>query len=124
MKLAEKKHSLREELLVRRNALSKEEWSLKSHQIQSRLKSRTEIREARTIHTYISMVSRNEADTLNLIQDLIDTGKDIMVPVIQPGTFLLNHSLLRGINDLKAQKWGVLEPKKTTLADPDRKSVE
>lgn len=102
------KKDLRSFFLSTRNKLSAREVLQKSSQIINQLTDLAQFRKAKGIHTYVSMSSRNEVHTHSLIQKCLNTGIKVSVPKMEPEG-KLSQSLVSSFNDLKPNKWGVLE---------------
>ncbi len=109
--VSERKSQLRKELLKTRNSLSESDWSKKSAQIITQLKSIKQFEEAEIIHCYISMNQRKEVDTQLLIQEMLSQKKKVLVPVTDFEKMQLNTVEINSFDDLSTNKWGVLEPK-------------
>ena len=117
MSISEEKSVLRKTLLNKRKAIPKGSWEALSNLVIENLKAIPQFREAKTIHVFVSMNERNEVNTHLLIQELISTGKKVIVPVTDFSTGTLKHSTLPSFDLLEANKWGVLEPKETVFTD-------
>lgn len=111
------KQQLREELLRRRSKLHLSEYRNKSGYIVQSLKNQPEFGNAKVIHCYVSMNKRNEVNTHPLIKDLVKGEKKLAVPVTNFGDGTLSHIYLEKFEDLKENKWGVLEPQNGELAN-------
>lgn len=119
MDLQAQKQELREKLLRSRSELSREEYRIKSGQIISRLKQQAEFNKACIIHCYVSMNERKEVNTLPLIKELIESDKKLAVPITNFENGTLTHTYLKEYNDLRENKWGVMEPPKGRQANPE-----
>lgn len=104
------KESIRKILLSRRSGIPEDEYLAESKKITERVLQLPELRNARTIHCYVSMNERREVNTHPLLKNLLESGSKVAVPVtlIESGT--LYHAHLEGFDDLEPNKWGVLEP--------------
>ena len=111
MSVSDKKSELRAELLKTRKAIEYKDWVTESKKIIALVKGLPEFKSAETIHCYVSMNERKEVDTHSLIKDLIDSGKNVVVPVTNFKNGELEHSKLTSFDELEVNKWGVLEPK-------------
>lgn len=114
-----KKKKLRQELLNRRNALSEEMYHAYSARIRARIKGLDAYRQSHRIHCYVSMNSRNEVDTRPLIEEMLQSGKEVVVPVTQFEDGTLRHVLLTSTADLEPNKWGVPEPVRGEEVNPE-----
>lgn len=110
MTVSDQKTALRSRLILKRNSVSNDDWSLKSRKIIDRLKKLQEFQSSSTIHSYVSMNDRNEVNTHKLIKDLLASKKKVVVPISDFKTGELQHSTLQSFDDLTPNKWGVLEP--------------
>lgn len=90
--------------------MPKEEYLNKSMRIYTHLKELTVFRNAQTIHCYLSMNARGEVNTHPLIQDMLGACKKVVVPVTNFESGTLQHIHLENFNQLKKNKWGILEP--------------
>lgn len=110
MDAREKKNALRRELLKKRKAIGPTSFIKKSDQICRQLQQRAEFLEAQTIHCYVSMNERREVNTHRLIKTMLEAGKRVVVPVTDFDAMKMNHIHLEAWDQLKKNKWGVLEP--------------
>ncbi|MFA6470018.1 MAG: 5-formyltetrahydrofolate cyclo-ligase [Bacteroidota bacterium] len=104
------KQTLREQLKLQRESLSKSEVRERSKQILEQLLSLPEFFSADTIHTYISS-KNNEVDTHELIRVLIKQKKHVVVPIAEKATKTMKHSELFSLGELVGGAYGILEPK-------------
>lgn len=107
----EKKQKLRSKVLEKRQQLSEEQWLNKSNQIIKSLSESTAYKNSGVVHTYISMNSRREVCTDNLLTHLFEDKKRVVVPITNFSDGTLSHSEINTENELVANKWGVREPK-------------
>jgi 5-formyltetrahydrofolate cyclo-ligase len=110
----DRKEQIRAELLTRRSGLQEPEYLSKSGRIITRLRGLHSFQNARRIHCYVSMNSRREVNTHDLIKELLFDNRELVVPRTHMDTGSLSHFLLQDFSDLKANKWGVLEPESST----------
>ncbi|MBN2732109.1 MAG: 5-formyltetrahydrofolate cyclo-ligase [Balneolaceae bacterium] len=110
MDVAAKKSRLRKELLDKRTSIPSDQFEEKSAQICNRLKDFPVFQNAQTIHCYVSMNQRGEVNTHPLIKDMLGAGINVVVPVTKFESGNLQHVHLEKFNQLKENKWGVLEP--------------
>jgi len=106
----QQKEELRGQLLKLRKSLSEQEFRDRSRKIVARLQSLPEFTNASTIHCYVSMNDRREVDTHTLIRQMLQTDKEVVVPITQFEDGTLRHVKLDSFDDLRENKWGVLEP--------------
>ncbi|MBO6586496.1 MAG: 5-formyltetrahydrofolate cyclo-ligase [Gracilimonas sp.] len=112
--ISQQKQDLREKVLAERLQIPDREWKNKSDQIISSLTNADYFKEAKTVHTYISMNQRREVYTDGLLEDILNGDKRAVVPVTNFEDRSLTHSEIRSLSDLKKNKWGVEEPKHIT----------
>ncbi|HCI70255.1 MAG TPA: 5-formyltetrahydrofolate cyclo-ligase [Balneola sp.] len=121
MSVSDRKSELRAHLLKRRNAIEYNDWVSKSKKIVAQIKGLPEFKSAKTIHCFVSMNERKEVDTHTLIKELINSKKNLVVPVTNFKTGELEHSKLTTFDELEVNEWGVLEPKN---ADPSAGGID
>lgn len=97
-------------MLDLRTSLSEPEFKNRSRKIIARLQTLPEFTNASTIHCYVSMNDRREVDTHTLIRHMLQTDKEVVVPITQFEDGTLHHVKLDSFDDLRENKWGVLEP--------------
>ncbi len=110
MEPSKRKKELRQQLLKVRNELSAKAYREKSTRIITRLKAQPEFIDADIIHCYVSMNDRKEVDTHALLQDLVASEKKPVVSITNFEDGTLSHKYLNSVDDLRENKWGVLEP--------------
>jgi 5-formyltetrahydrofolate cyclo-ligase len=107
------KKSLREKVLALRTELSLDERRKKSRMIQDRLISTQEFQEARTVMLFLNF--RDEVETSDIAQTVIDLGKTLVLPRCAPKGIIL-PALIRNLDtDIEPGTWGIREPKKENL---------
>lgn len=121
MSVSDRKAALRKDLLDRRNAISQERWKSNSNRIIGNLYKLNEFQSLSVIHTFVSMNERKEVNTHDLIKSLLDEHIEVVVPITDFETGKLNHSLLKSFEDLKKNKWGVLEP---TVSNTKKRKID
>lgn len=102
------KAAIRAQALAARRALSPSAVAAGSRAIQERLAALAAYREAGTLLCYVASKD-NEVETLPLIEADLAAGRDVLVPVMQPGR-RLGWSRLERVEDLTPNRWGILEP--------------
>lgn len=102
------KEQLRRTLLSLRKNLSETEVYEYSKRIVQRLWSLLVFSQATTIMHYISY--DNEVFTHDLIQECLEMGKTVVVPVTHIQSHTITPSLLRRWEDLQKGPYGLLEP--------------
>lgn len=110
MEPSKRKNEIRQKLLKVRNKLNQEAYREKSTRIITRLKAQPEFIDAGIIHCYVSMNDRKEVDTHGLLQDLVRSEKKPVVSITHFEDGTLSHRYLDSLDDLRENKWGVLEP--------------
>lgn len=104
------KDSVREELIARRNEITEQQHREWSDRIIQTLKVQSEFQEAKTVHCYVSMNKRREVDTHSMLKELVDSQKQVAVPVMEFGSNRLHHHRLKSFEELVPNDWGVPEP--------------
>lgn len=104
------KKRLRKKLLNRRKAIPEDEYQAASATIIAKVNQLPEFKRAETVHCYVSMNDRGEVDTHKLIRQLFSLGKRVVVPITHFEDGTLSHVILTSFEELKENKWGVLEP--------------
>lgn len=108
------KKGLREAIINKRNNLSEDEILAKSMLIFKKLKQMDYYKNATRIMLYISF--NNEVLTDIIIEDIIQSGKQVFMPVTVPRTKdIIVSELINKNDDLEIGTFGVLEPKKDKL---------
>ena|SRR3989338_208636 len=116
------KHSIRQQILEKRDCLSKEEVTEKSQKIIENLKATKEYRTSSSILFYVSF--NNEVSTVELIKELLkNKEKKVLVPYVEKNNPLLQVSLLEDFNDLEKGTYSILEPKKEKIKKTDVKKI-
>ena len=115
------KDEIREDMRAKRRALSKDEVKIKSDEIRQRLLGVERVKQAKTICTFISAFK--EPDTVEIIKELWEQDKKIVVPITDIENGTLSLSYINSMDDMKKGAYGILEPKKScalvTAADID-----
>lgn len=104
------KETLREELKLQRQNLSKEEVRVRSKLIMEQLLSVPDFFRSGVIHTYISS-KNHEVDTHELIRVLVKQKKRVVVPIADKATKSMRHSELFSLSELVGGAYGILVPK-------------
>jgi 5-formyltetrahydrofolate cyclo-ligase len=108
------KHSLRKDMLAKRDSISGEERLTASRMIMQELFSRPKFQEAKVIGFYLAKGS--EVDTSEMIKETLKMGKEVAVPVTN---HMIEFCRFTSFDDLAKGKFGILEPKHRTPATPD-----
>jgi 5-formyltetrahydrofolate cyclo-ligase len=96
--MTQTKPQLRIEMKARRAAMPTDEVTRASDIIRRYTLDLTQLREARSVFTYVSI--HNEPDTRHLIRDLLAAGKRVSVPRIDPAGLMRAH-LIASLDDLQ-----------------------
>ncbi len=108
--VVQQKSKIRSLFESQRRSLSGESVDSQSSKIISHLKNLPEYQGAKTVHCYVAW--RNEVNTNQLIKDTLQTGRRVIVPVIDLSSHILLHSEIKGFDELKKGTFGILEPPK------------
>ena len=112
------KKELRKKILELKNTLPAEAIIDKSSTIFSNLNTTSFYSNANTVMIYISFGS--EVITRPIIDDLLNRGKRVFIPVTVPATKALIVSELKNYeDDLSVGHFGVMEPKEEALRSVD-----
>jgi 5-formyltetrahydrofolate cyclo-ligase len=110
------KPTLKNQILEKRNSLTKEEIKEKSDLIKSNLYSLQEFKEAKNILFYVSFNS--EVGTQTVIKELLkNKGGKIIVPYVAKNDPILQLSELGDFNELEPRTFNILEPKQSYIKE-------
>ena len=110
------KRTLKQQILSKRNHLSKEEADKKNSEIKKYLYSLPEFKKAKNILFYVSFNS--EVDTQEIIRELlVKKEKNIIVPFVEKNNPILQLSELKNFNELEPKTFGILEPKENSIRE-------
>ncbi len=112
-KIFEKKREIRNGIEKQRQQLPKAWVESRSSIIIEQLKRLPEFQSAQIIHCYVSW--RNEVNTHELIKELLQRGRTVVVPVVEVANRTLLHSRITNFDDLQAGSFGILEPPRDHL---------
>lgn len=115
------KDEIREDMRAKRRALSKDEVKIKSDEIRQRLLGVERVKQAKTICTFISAFK--EPDTVEIIKELWEQDKKIIVPITDIESGTLSLSYINSMDDMKKGAYGILEPKTVRKADENNIDV-
>lgn len=107
--LSSSKKKLRKFFLDSRMKLSDIEVEKKSERIINRVLDSDEFKQAKTVHTYLSIKDKNEVRTFSFITSCFNYKKTVVVPRIV-GDGVMEHIELKSLDDLEVNDWGVPEP--------------
>lgn len=116
------KKSLRKEMLRNRDNLSKNTREEYSKIIANSLYKTEHYKDAKTIMAFISFGS--EINTRYLIEDSIEQGKIIVIPVMVPETKELKVSRILNYSELEAGHYNILTPKEEFLRFIDPNTID
>ena len=94
---------------AKRRALSKDEVKIKSDEIRQRLLGVERVKQAKTICTFISAFK--EPDTVEIIKELWEQDKKIVVPITDIESGTLSLSYINSMDDMKKGAYGILVTK-------------
>lgn len=103
------KSDIRRRYLELRRALSHQDAAEKSARIRERLQDLKEFQQAEVVLSYISSKD-NEVDTQVLIETLLASEKDVLVPFTGANRTLA-WSPIRALSELAPATFGILEPR-------------
>lgn len=111
MDAEESKEQLRELLRSKRARISDSDYAAHSKKIIATLLQQREYQSAQAIHCYVSINERREVNTHSLIKMMLETEKQVVVPVTHFEDRRLSHFELTSFDNLVPSKWGGLEPR-------------
>lgn len=114
----ERKEQLRRSLKNYRSELSEETYKRQSEAILKKLRNLKEFKQARLVHCYISMNGRHEVDTHPLIKEMLNNGREVVVPRTNLDAGTLSHYTINTMEELVTNDWGVPEPEDGRSVDP------
>lgn len=92
--------------------MSEERWKEASTLIKEHLINATFFKEAKHIHSYVSMNARKEVDTSDIMEDILIRDKTLSLPVTNFSDLSMRHFEIDSLKDLRMNKWGIREPEK------------
>ncbi|MDK2821668.1 MAG: 5-formyltetrahydrofolate cyclo-ligase [Clostridia bacterium] len=117
------KKKLRQQIIAKRDALSKTAIHAKSKIIQKRILELPVWQRSRIIMTYVSFGS--EVETSTIIKTALEQGKVVTVPYCVPeGRQLIASKVLNFPEDLQSSTYGILEPRPETLRPLDPELID
>ena len=102
------KKKIRAELLKKRDSIPPELKAQKEAAIRKRLFALKEFRKARSLLMYVSF--RSEVDTTGFLQDIINSGKKLVLPVVDSRHKVLQLYEVKETSELEYGYMGILEP--------------
>ncbi len=104
----QQKNKIRSRIESQRRSLAGESIVLQSSKIISFLKETPEYQAAKIVHCFVAW--RNEVNTHQLIEEILETGRRVIVPVTDLSSHALLHSEIKSFDELKKGTFGILEP--------------
>jgi 5-formyltetrahydrofolate cyclo-ligase len=114
--IAREKAALRRQFQAYRAGLDASEYAARSAAVVARVQALPEIQQAKTVHTYWPLALRREVDVRPLIDWLQQSGKQIVLPVVDTfgvgsdDTPRLRHVRFETAHALRPNRWGIHEP--------------
>jgi len=102
------KKKIRARLLRKRDSILPEEKSQKDAAIRERLFGLEEFNRTKSLLAYVSF--RSEVDTTGFLQDLLNSGKKLVLPAVDPGHKVLKLYEVKSTSELEYGYMGILEP--------------
>ena len=122
MDIRSEKARIRQEMIARRRGLSGEAIVQKGRSILRHLLALPEYRDARLIHSFVSMPG--EVDTRGLIEEALASGKRVVVPVVVKGRRNLRHAEIGALEDLRPEgSWGLPQPPPERIRAVDTEEI-
>lgn len=119
----ESKNELRKMILNIRNNMTKDQVLEKSSLIINKLASSKEYKNSKTVFIYMDF--RNEVMTSELIKQMLNEGKRVVIPYTDTVNTIIIPALLHDLeNDLVVCSFGYLEPKKEKIVPVDPKEFD
>ncbi|TCO73130.1 5-formyltetrahydrofolate cyclo-ligase [Marinisporobacter balticus] len=112
------KKNIRQEILKKREVLSLDQVDAKSQTIFHQLTTLDFYKSAKTVMIYIDF--RNEVKTHCIIEDLLKSNKNVIIPISVPTTKeMILSQLLDPKEELVKGTYGILEPKERYIRKVD-----
>ncbi len=108
--VSKKKAEIRKKFLEIRNGISQEDYLQKSKAISENTVQWIDSLNVNHVHCYLSIDSRNEVKTDNIIEWLIRNHFTVSVPVVDFRNDTLEHYQITTNGSFEENKWGVREP--------------
>lgn len=110
------KEVIRKKMRRLRRELTDEQIKEYSEIIRYKLESRKAFKEAETVMMYISF--SHEPETIPIIKNLLEQGKNVVVPVSELSTNTIIPTYIHNIDELRKGAYGILEPTIIRAVDP------
>ncbi|MDH4027246.1 MAG: 5-formyltetrahydrofolate cyclo-ligase [Nitrospirota bacterium] len=102
------KKDLRLRLLSRRDSITPEQKKLKDIAVKKKLFDLDGFSNAKSVLMYVSF--RSETDTTGLLEEILKTGKKLVVPLVSSRSKTLTLYEIRAVSELVPGYMGILEP--------------
>ena len=110
------KHKIRKHIREKFKAYSPLEKARKSGIIKSKLFNEEEFKKAKVVMFYVSL--KDEVDTYIMIDETLDAGKRVCVPVIlKEEKRLIAGEIKNRLEDLESQHFGIYQPKQDRVKE-------
>lgn len=116
------KNLIRERMHKLRDSLSFEEVQNKSKKIKDTLFSLGYLQNSKKIMTYVSF--KNEVSTIDIINELLKTEKEVIVPICDTNDYTLIPSKILSIDELSVSHFGIMEPKEPFIRPINPKDID
>ncbi|KPU44188.1 putative 5-formyltetrahydrofolate cyclo-ligase [Oxobacter pfennigii] len=116
------KKELRSRIIKERQKISREDVLKKSLEIKNKLFNIPEFINAKRVMFFVSY--KNEVDTIDMIDEAMKLGKEIIVPIVVPGEKDLLLSKLNSMNELEESSYGILEPPKKYIRPVSAEEID
>ena len=102
------KKRLREKLLKKRDSIPPDQKALKESEIEKRLFALDIFKKSKSILMYVSF--RSEVDTRKYLDDILKTGKKLILPLVDTKHHLLKLYEIKDTSELVPGYMGIPEP--------------
>ena len=117
------KHKIRKEIKEKLKRYSKLERSTKSAIIKDRLFKEEEFKKSKVVMFYVSL--KDEVDTLAMVDEALEMGKRVCVPVIlSEEKRLIAGEIKDRSEDLERQHFGIYQPKKGRVREVPLEDID
>lgn len=116
------KEDLRKIILAKRDAMGETDNKRLSDTICRSLISLSPYESAKTIMCFLSF--RSEVDTSLIVENVLVSGKRLVVPVIDLKTKTIKLSYVKSMDDLVENTYGILEPSPSAFKEASPKDID
>lgn len=117
------KIELRKQVIARRNTLSQKQLMERSAKIVTTFLNLPEYHRAATVMAYVDF--RNEVQTTHILENILQQGKRLVLPVTDvPQKKLIPSLILHFPDDLTPGTWGILEPSPQRIQPVEPKEID